>query len=171
MTFPSDFPKYRPRQQARSAKINAIDGLTIWLVMASLEWRYVVNQEFIDEHRPAVGGYLVEYDSGYTFFLPAKAFELGFSLDPTPIAETPKEDPRQISRMSDEDIHKLVAGEVASKAAAIGRVTPAITLLLKHGAEMDAVAARFSDAGERQQAHLAEYLADNYKRAAKCLPG
>lgn len=42
---------------------------------------FTVAQEFIEKHKPQVGGYLVIYDDGYQSFSPAKAFEEGYTLE------------------------------------------------------------------------------------------
>lgn len=41
---------------------------------------FLVSGEFIQKHKPQVGGYWVKYDDGYTSFSPAKAFEEGYTL-------------------------------------------------------------------------------------------
>ena len=40
---------------------------------------FMVSQEYIDKHKPEVGGYYVVYADGYKSFSPAKAFEDGYS--------------------------------------------------------------------------------------------
>ena len=38
-----------------------------------------VDQEYLDRHKPQVGGYFVVYDDGYRSWSPAKAFEEGYT--------------------------------------------------------------------------------------------
>lgn len=40
----------------------------------------LVSQEYMDKHKPEVGGYYVVYADGYKSYSPAKAFEEGYSL-------------------------------------------------------------------------------------------
>lgn len=39
-----------------------------------------VKQEYVDKHKPEVGGYYVVYKGGYISFSPADAFEDGYAL-------------------------------------------------------------------------------------------
>lgn len=41
---------------------------------------FQVDGDFMEKHRPEVGGYFVVYDDGYKSFSPAKAFEDGYTL-------------------------------------------------------------------------------------------
>ena len=40
---------------------------------------FTVPGEFIQKHKPVVGGYFVMYEDGYQSFSPAKAFEEGYT--------------------------------------------------------------------------------------------
>ncbi len=40
---------------------------------------FFVSQEYMDKHKPEVGGYYVVYDDGYKSFSPAGAFESGYT--------------------------------------------------------------------------------------------
>lgn len=40
---------------------------------------FSVSQEYMDKHKPEIGGYYVVYNDGYKSFSPAKAFENGYS--------------------------------------------------------------------------------------------
>jgi hypothetical protein len=39
-----------------------------------------VNAEYLQKHKPRVGGYYVRYADGYESFSPAQAFEEGYTL-------------------------------------------------------------------------------------------
>jgi bacterioferritin-associated ferredoxin len=54
-----------------SAMIDLADG--------SMHFTLPFPREFVDKHKPQVGGYIVIYDDGYTSFSPAKAFEEGYT--------------------------------------------------------------------------------------------
>ncbi len=38
-----------------------------------------VSQEWLDKHKPEIGGYFVVYEDGYQSYSPAKAFEEGYT--------------------------------------------------------------------------------------------
>lgn len=40
------------------------------------------TREWLDKHKPEVGGYYVVYEDGYASYSPAKAFESGYSKFP-----------------------------------------------------------------------------------------
>lgn len=40
----------------------------------------VVSEEFVERHRPEVGGYIVRYEGGYLSYSPKEAFENGYTL-------------------------------------------------------------------------------------------
>ena len=48
---------------------------------------YPVSKEYMEKHKPQIGGYFVVYKDGYQSFSPAEAFEDGYSLVSTPIQE------------------------------------------------------------------------------------
>lgn len=39
-----------------------------------------MSDEWIEKHKPQVGGYYVQYDDGYESFSPAEAFENGYTV-------------------------------------------------------------------------------------------
>lgn len=41
---------------------------------------FIVDAEYVQKHKPKVGGYYVVYKDGYKSFSPADAFEEGYSL-------------------------------------------------------------------------------------------
>ena len=41
---------------------------------------FQISQEYIDRHKPEVGGYYVVYADGYKSWSPAEAFEDGYTL-------------------------------------------------------------------------------------------
>lgn len=43
-------------------------------------FRVPVSDEWLQQHKPELGGYIVEYADGYRSFSPAKAFEDGYTL-------------------------------------------------------------------------------------------
>ena len=40
---------------------------------------FVIPREWVEKHKPEVGGYYVVYDDGYTSYSPAAAFEAGYT--------------------------------------------------------------------------------------------
>lgn len=73
-------PKYKCHKVVRAAEIQGVSltGLlhlkNIGNVQMSLDW--------LDKHKPIVGGYFVIYEDGYQSYSPKKAFEEGYSLFP-----------------------------------------------------------------------------------------
>lgn len=41
---------------------------------------FTVSSEYMNKHKPQVGGYFVVYEGGYQSFSPADAFENGYTL-------------------------------------------------------------------------------------------
>lgn len=74
-----EMPKYQSHKQVWGLKIKAIDGQTI----TPDEEGYApfgVSAEYLEKHKPEVGGYYVVYEGGYKSFSPADAFESGNTL-------------------------------------------------------------------------------------------
>ena len=68
---------YQCHKRVEAAKIREIDGDLLRFegtraVAVSIDW--------IERHKPQVGGYYVRYEDGYTSYSPAKAFEEGYTL-------------------------------------------------------------------------------------------
>jgi len=89
MPIPANMPKYKCHKTLRALKIKEIvlvdkqvDGL-VAAVIIPVEWDWAsitVTQDYMDKHKPEVGGYYIVYEDGYKSFLPAKAFEDGYTL-------------------------------------------------------------------------------------------
>src|SRR5690242_14762534 len=47
-----------------------------------------VDQDFVDRHKPLVGGYFVVYKDGWKSFSPAEAFETGYTRIESPVKGT-----------------------------------------------------------------------------------
>ena len=61
----------------RLEELNMDGGMTLHPVNTDTKPFYI-TQEFIDRHKPQVGGYFVEYEDGYQSFSPANVFESGY---------------------------------------------------------------------------------------------
>lgn len=78
-----EMPKYRSHKTVHALKIKFIDGNTIAFDnerFAPME----VDPLMFARGRPTPGDYLVVYDDNYKSFSPAKAFEDGYTLVPSP---------------------------------------------------------------------------------------
>ncbi|WP_288365576.1 hypothetical protein [uncultured Marinobacter sp.] len=77
-------PTYRCHKQVRAVQIRRIDvRQQAYDALLIPEGGYApipVSLEFMEKHRPHVGGYLVVYDDGYLSFSPAGPFEAGHTL-------------------------------------------------------------------------------------------
>lgn len=80
-----EMPKYQSHKQVWGLKIRAIDGQTITPNEEGYA-TFSVSSEYLEKHKPEVGGYYVVYDGGYKSFSPADAFEAGNTLvgNPSP---------------------------------------------------------------------------------------
>ena len=84
-----EMPKYKCYKEVWALKIKSIDQ-GAWNTEKA-EYNYVilpadegfasftVDQDYIDRHKPEVGGYYVVYVDGYKSFSPAEAFETGYT--------------------------------------------------------------------------------------------
>lgn len=83
-----EMPKYQSHKKVWGLKIKAIDGQTI----TPNEEGYApfgVSAEYLEKHKPEVGGYYVVYEGGYKSFSPADAFEAGNTLVGKPSPDIP----------------------------------------------------------------------------------
>lgn len=82
-------PEYICHKKVRAIKIAAIEraysstnNLTDGAIIMPAEEgcdAFIVDNEFMNKHKPVVGGYFVIYEDGYTSFSPAAAFESGYT--------------------------------------------------------------------------------------------
>lgn len=72
---------YKCHKTVRAGKITAIENLDGHIYYLKIEDRedVVVTDDFINRHKPRVGGYYVRYQGGYASFSPAEAFESGYT--------------------------------------------------------------------------------------------
>jgi hypothetical protein len=85
MSVTVQLPKYKCHKEVWALKIKHINLLANegeTAVIFPEEERYApieVNKEYMQKHKPKVGGYFVVYQDGYRSFSPAAAFEEGYS--------------------------------------------------------------------------------------------
>lgn len=79
-------PQYRCHKVVQAALIDDILGSddtdTVDLIVApegAKPFVHNVDKEWVERHRPEVGGYLVRYQDGYESYSPAEAFEGGYT--------------------------------------------------------------------------------------------
>lgn len=72
------FQRYVCHKEVSAAKILGI-SLGGELGFGPGEFK-LMPHEWLDKHKPEVGGYYVLYDDGYESYSPAKAFEEGYTL-------------------------------------------------------------------------------------------
>ena len=77
-------PRYKCHKEVWALKIKEIvDNISGDTMIYPVEKSYAefkVDKEYMQKHKPVVGGYYVVYDDGYKSFSPAKAFEEGYSI-------------------------------------------------------------------------------------------
>lgn len=81
----SNLPVYQCHKKVNAAKINVINGTALELSFQDGDRTRIktvrVDPEWIERHKPEVGGYFVAYDNNYTSYSPADAFESGYTID------------------------------------------------------------------------------------------
>ena len=74
-------PRYLCHKIVSAMKISSInvfdDGVFLYCSEPSVG-PVRVDQRYIDQHKPMVGGYYVRYEDGYESWSPASAFESGY---------------------------------------------------------------------------------------------
>lgn len=81
----TEMPRYQCHKKVWALKIQAITGPDApgypSLITPEDDGyaAFEVNAEYMEKHKPSVGGYYVVYDDGYKSFSPAKAFEDGYT--------------------------------------------------------------------------------------------
>lgn len=80
-----ELPKYKCHKEVWALKIKAVEYKSsergIDVARLQFEERYApiaVGDEWVDRHKPQVGGYYVVYEDGYKSYSPAEAFESGY---------------------------------------------------------------------------------------------
>lgn len=74
-----ELPRYQSHKQVWGLKIKSIDGQIITPVEDGYA-PFSVSTEYLEKHKPEIGGYYVVYEGGYKSFSPADAFESGNTL-------------------------------------------------------------------------------------------
>lgn len=76
-------PKYQCHKQVFAAKIVAnlknVESAGHTIAMEGVDQGWPVSFDWLQKHKPEVGGYLVFYADGYVSYSPAKAFEEGYT--------------------------------------------------------------------------------------------
>lgn len=77
-----EMPRYKCHKEVWALKIAAItlcDGGAIIRPEENGYAAFKVDVDYMNKHKPMVGGYYVTYKGGYKSFSPAEAFEDGYS--------------------------------------------------------------------------------------------
>lgn len=73
-------PKYKCHKEVQAFKITNIKLIEPNTARLSGEgFKVTVSDDYIEKHKPHIGGYYVVYEDGYESFSPAKAFEAGYT--------------------------------------------------------------------------------------------
>lgn len=82
----TELPKYVCHKEVRAARIidvrldAAPESVLTLLLPDDSRVRVVVDREYMQKHKPQLGGYFVQYDDGYRSFSPCQPFEAGYTL-------------------------------------------------------------------------------------------
>ncbi len=85
---PVGMPLYKCHKEVWALKIAKIEYVqseadTVTAVITPSDASYalfIVDEAYINKHKPQIGGYYVVYADGYKSFSPADAFEEGYTL-------------------------------------------------------------------------------------------
>lgn len=84
MTDERQLPHYQCHKKVWALKINGVspgvDGIALITPAEEGYAPFTVTAEYVEKHKPEVGGYYVVYPDGYKSFSPAEPFEEGYSL-------------------------------------------------------------------------------------------
>ena len=86
MSKEKELPKYKSHKEVSAAKIAAIVTgdkkveAHLIVMINGVATNFLARQNYMDKHKPKVGGYYVKYEDGYESFSPAEAFESGYTL-------------------------------------------------------------------------------------------
>jgi len=72
-----ELPRWKCHKEVEGFQIERIVGNS--LISAEAAVFVIVSEEYMEKHKPFVGGYFVHYLDGYKSFSPAEAFENGYS--------------------------------------------------------------------------------------------
>jgi len=80
-----EMPRYKCHKEVWALKIANIksDGEGCTALILPEDARYAVfkvSADYMEKHKPEVGGYYVVYKDGYLSYSPAEAFEEGYTL-------------------------------------------------------------------------------------------
>lgn len=78
-----EIPKYVCHKEVRAAKITklltGIGGSEVTLMLGEIGGCVSMDLDWVEKHKPKVGGYYVVYADGYTSYSPATPFESGYT--------------------------------------------------------------------------------------------
>jgi hypothetical protein len=78
-----NIPKYSCHKTVQALKIGSIHYYALTGATITPEDKaypaFSVSEEYVQQHRPAPGGYFVVYENGYKSFSPAEPFEAGYT--------------------------------------------------------------------------------------------
>lgn len=78
-----EMPRYKCHKKVWAFKIKKLDvdegGSVIMTPEDSAYCPILLNKEYVEKHKPEIGGYYIVYKGGYKSYSPAEAFEDGYS--------------------------------------------------------------------------------------------
>lgn len=72
-----ELPRWKCHKEVEGFQIDRIVGNS--LISADAQVFVIVSDEYMEKHKPFVGGYFVRYSNGHESFSPAEPFESGYS--------------------------------------------------------------------------------------------
>lgn len=74
-----ELPKYKCHKEVRAAKVLSVRTDSLVVEIKDHVGIVPVDSDYLNKHKPEIGGYYVQYEDGYESWSPAKAFESGYS--------------------------------------------------------------------------------------------
>lgn len=82
MTTQVELPRYKCHKIVQAAKITEISDASSTgrkLFFGEINGRTEATNDWLEKHKPGIGGYFVVYEDGYESYSPAEAFESGYT--------------------------------------------------------------------------------------------
>lgn len=78
-----ELPRYQCHKKVSALKIAGLQpvvgGAAIITPAEAGYAQFSVDHEYVEKHKPQIGGFYVVYDDGYRSYSPAQAFEEGYT--------------------------------------------------------------------------------------------
>lgn len=75
-----EMPRFRCHKEVSAFKIESIRPIVDGgAALSGMGLHVQVDRDYVERHKPSIGGYYIQYEDGYKSWSPAKAFEDGYT--------------------------------------------------------------------------------------------